>query len=205
VLMQLMSAVLFGWLLHKFSLPVTKRGRISLLFKRTSIFLIGFVIGVLAKQGGARNALVPCGVERTFIQQNDEVYTTVGGPLGSPDFETIANGVFMAISLIMLVRLLEDHRIPPRSQTIIRSSVIALVSSAGYALVFCIFHVLVNAGVVELEGHWISPCLFKYQFPHPERIGLVFIVVFSKALLLNLLFWVNSRPIIAEGVPRMDR
>jgi hypothetical protein len=194
ILMQLTSAVALGWLAHRLSNRPLERSRWRAALRALGILTVGFVIGALAKQLGARNALVPCGHVLEFLQRNDQTYSSGGGPLGSPDFETIATGVFTAVSLLLTVRFLQTDGFPTRSEAFFKSLAIALYTCACYALVFTLYHVLIGAGWLVKEDHFLSPCIFKYQFPHPERIALVFVCVFLNTAILSILLWGYSRP-----------
>lgn len=102
--------------------------------------------------------------------------------IGTPDFESIAVALAMVMSAYVLKTKLSKGRILRWYNAV----QIGFIGSLSFFSIYLLFRILVGSKILVKDEYWISEYLLTYDFPHPERIGLVFIMIFLFVLFYTI-------------------
>jgi len=101
--------------------------------------------------------------------------------IGTPDFESIG----VALAMIMSAYMMKSKLSSKQKLNWYNALQIGFIGSLSFFAVYLLFRLLLGFEVIVKDEYWISEFLLTFDFPHPERIGLVFIMIF-----LFVLFYV---------------
>lgn len=165
-----------GWLCGDYALNYTHRNDWGVLAR---LFMGSFVGFAIMRQVAVRNALVLPGKGPLG-----------SGPFGTPDMETIATAFSCALGLVYCALFLRQARVPTFKTSIIVSIQISLIAGISFAFIYLVYRILLNNGLVAEGYYFISPAVFSFKFPHPERIYLTSIIAALYTLtIFNFLRW----------------
>ncbi len=168
-----LAGALSGWLCSRVGLMLFHSHKKSLTILLKSVLLLcGFIISVLVQQLSARNALAP-------PVWNESLGRFTGGPLGEPNFETIATGVIGGVYFLSLALALVPKTQPlPKSWlfTGIKTTVPGVVA---WSAVYSIYSILITLHwLPQYFIPWKTAAIFIVDFPHPERVVLYIVFCF---------------------------
>ncbi len=163
LLFQIFSGALIGWLCCFVAIAKNKFSSGIILF------MISFIIIILLRQAMTRDALYLSGTY-AFNDRFGNVRMG-GGPLGEPDFETIATGIMGAIGFLILAKVFQktNLKVPTLKEAfgIILKTIIWGISA--WCLVYVIYLLLIST-ILHRGNYFISTSIFVFDFPHPERL-----------------------------------
>ncbi|MBN1561121.1 helix-turn-helix transcriptional regulator [candidate division KSB1 bacterium] len=143
------------------------------------LFNLGFVIAFLMQQLAARDAFGPPG----WYTFHDRIG---GGPLGEPDFESLASGLLGGTYFLFLSRYLARQQSYHYRDLLLTSIKVTLPGVVVWSLVYLLY-VLASAVGILHEDYvpWRSSAIFIVDFSHPERVLLhtVICTVFAAIIL----------------------
>lgn len=233
------SGCMAGWLCSRNALSIrTERGRSGSrhrLLQAVVLFVCGFFILIAVHQLPSRDALVICGQAKNYLRdpltdeplrlldpmthqpivdpstgQFEQDFRLGGGPLGEPDFETLASGVMGGACFLFLARALArfKRRAPTRLEAIGAAIRVALVGAFSWGAMYALFLALdisifqsksqeIRRGIF-LKPYIVDRCVFVADFPHPERVFVyvLFALCFVMAILLAIKFRAEKGSII---------
>lgn len=153
---------MIGWLCGNFVVNYADKNNWG---NKVYLFISSFVGFAIMRQIASRDALLLPGEGQYG-----------GGPLGEPDMETVAAAFSCAWGLVSCATFLGKVKIPSFQMSLLESAKIALIAGISFASVYLVYRVLLNSGLVEYEAYLISPAVFSFEFPSPERIYLTFMI-----------------------------
>ncbi len=179
-LFQISIGALLGWLCC--ATAITKNKSRSVL-----LFLISFFVIVLFRQLMARDAWHFPGTF-PFMDKASSIRMG-GGPLGEPDFETIATGIVGAIGFLILAKTFQrtNLNVPSIKETPGIILKITIYSIAVWCSVYLIYRLLVST-ILQQGDHFISTSIFVFDFPHPERpiFAALLCVVYTYCIIASI-------------------
>ena len=167
-----------GWLCCWFAIAMNRtyqKFKTRLLFE-ILFFVTGFIIIALAHQLPARDALRKPGTYKVIDDVTGKK-RPAGGPIGEPDFETVATGLVGGFGFLILARGLCRIR-NPKDKVIYAIAIhTTVVGVTIWSFVYVIYEVLLNFEILE-HGYapFGSTAVFRVDFPHPVR-ALLFILI----------------------------
>lgn len=173
VLNGTLAGALAGWLCSRFGLMIfhskTKSGMLLL---KSVLLLCGFIISVLVQQLSARNALTP-------PVWNDALERLTGGPLGEPNFETIATGVLGSVYFLSLALTLSPKTNPPKNSFLLTAIKTTVPGIVAWCAVYSVYFILITSQwIPKYYIPWKFAAVFIVDFPHPERVVLFIVFCF---------------------------
>lgn len=105
------------------------------------------------------------------------------GVFGKPDLETTA--IAMAFCLCIGMFLMALRRAPPLSgpARLLQATIISLSCGTVFFAISTAYNILVTEGMIDPEGFFLSPAVFSFRFPHPERLPLICFMIFVQIYL----------------------
>jgi hypothetical protein len=187
IFFQIAGGMFAGWLCARFALTqrLTK-------LQRTLVFLVGFAIIFLVHQLAARDALVPVG---KYLEKDG---SWGGGPLGQPDFESLATGLMGGMSFLLLVIALQREKVLTMGRAIMATFLIATIGTFLWSMIHIVFKVLISYHIIVEKDFIISPAFFKFEFPHPERS--VIVAILSCIYLLSIFISIRLQVKVTKKV-----
>lgn len=144
-----------------------------------------FILLCIFRQIGARDALVIPGA----LAVDNSTNGAYGGPLAEPDFEMIAAVSSYMLAMLVFIKLLSEKLLISWKQTITIAIKSAMIAGLSFALQHLLYLMLFQSGNFE-STYFISPAVFNYKFPHPERLPILVIFVFISILTISyMLRW----------------
>jgi len=196
-LLQPILGFCFGYLLSVISWPSPNASKRMKSFRfRILIFFFGFILMIILRQLMTRDAWVcPLHYKETDGRMG-------GGPLGEPDFETLATAFAGGSAfLILSYTLLRAFQLPYKriklslNRTMLEiAGLSALLALFAWISVFILYKILENLGLIP-DKTIIPTWVFNFEFPHPERAMFICLMSFIYILstLLSIRFFPKSK------------
>lgn len=99
-----------------------------------------------------------------------------GGPLGEPDFESLAFALAGGFGLLVVGFSLRRAQVPKPDTIVGIVKDVTVYASAGFGLVVLAYRLLLGLGPVCQHQVLLAPWIFIVDFPHPERWFIVTIL-----------------------------
>ena len=105
------------------------------------------------------------------------------GFFGQPDFETVAISLSICSCLFLFMRITARGAHRSTSDIFIHSSIVTLACGTVFFAISTAYNLLVSEGLLDPTSYFISPAVFSFRFPHPERLPLICFMIFTQVFL----------------------
>ncbi len=177
-------------------LAISKEGKSRKKIHPGIVFCIGFITTLVLIQLKARDALVPVDF---YVDPNNPLIKW-GGPLGQPNFESIANGMVGGILMLALYQIIIEHKMSDRQLILYRAFKTAILTTVVYGLIYIVFLLILRFNILTLGSEpFGTGAVFKTQFPHPERFYIVFLISICFVLVNSMGYYLSIEKLVANS------